>query len=97
MINICEIHRSDINRDGIVDIDDTIILGQAYGSRPGNDTWNPNADINQDGVVDDVDLEILHNDFGRVCPVTASPTTTVLGVFVVAAVIMYVVTKLIWR
>ena len=68
----CDNPRADINRDGIVDNDDQILLGAAYGSRPGDSNWNPDADINQDGVVDYIDLAILGENFGCTfdpCPV----------------------------
>ena len=60
----CNNPRADINRDGIVNIDDELLLGAAYGSHPGDANWNPDADINQDGVVDSKDLGIIGANFG---------------------------------
>ena len=92
MINICEIQRSDINRDGKVDMDDTIILGRAYGSSPGDATWNPDADINQDGRVDATDMKILENDFGRECQ--TPPTIPLIAVgWMVGLGILYILTR----
>lgn len=58
-------YRGDINRDGEVDIIDTVLMGLAFNSKPTNPNWNPNADINGDGAVDIFDLVILATDFGK--------------------------------
>lgn len=54
----------DINGDGVVNILDAILLGNAFGSVPGNTNWNPKADLNGDGVVNILDAIILANNFG---------------------------------
>ncbi|MCY3743893.1 MAG: T9SS type A sorting domain-containing protein [Candidatus Poribacteria bacterium] len=48
----------DINRDGVVNIQDLIIVGARYGQRGQND-----ADLNGDGLVDIVDLVLVANAF----------------------------------
>jgi hypothetical protein len=58
----------DLNGDGIVDIYDAIILGNAYNSTPGRPTWNSNADINGDGIVDIYDAILLANNFNKSYP-----------------------------
>ncbi|RKU24830.1 hypothetical protein C6503_00105 [Candidatus Poribacteria bacterium] len=49
----------DINRDGVVNIQDLVIVGARYGQRGQND-----ADLNGDGLVDIVDLVLVTNEFG---------------------------------
>jgi hypothetical protein len=58
----------DINGDGSVSLADLVILANAYGSRPGDTKWNPNADINGDNIVDLSDLAILANHYGQHYP-----------------------------
>ena len=48
----------DINRDGVVNIQDLIIVGARYGQRGHN-----SADLNGDGLVDIVDLVLIANEF----------------------------------
>jgi hypothetical protein len=31
----------DVNHDGVIDIFDWVMLGVAFGSRPGDANWNP--------------------------------------------------------
>jgi parallel beta-helix repeat protein len=47
---------------------DLLILANAYGSRPGNLKWNPNADINDNGKVDLSDLVLLATHYGQHYP-----------------------------
>ena len=49
----------DINRDGVVNIQDLAIAGARYGQQGQND-----ADLNGDGLVDIVDLVLVANAFG---------------------------------
>lgn len=62
----------DINKDGVVDLRDLVILAKAYGSKPGDTKWNPDADIdgNSVGVVGFVvglsDLVFLAANYKRV-------------------------------
>jgi parallel beta-helix repeat protein len=55
----------DINRDGKVTLTDLVLLAMAYGSRPGDLKWNPNADINNNGTVDLPDLVLLAKCYGK--------------------------------
>ena len=55
----------DINGDGIVNILDSIIMGNAFLSNPSSPNWNPNADLNTDLVVNILDAIILANHFGQ--------------------------------
>lgn len=58
--------KGDINKDNLVNYKDAIILGAAFGSRPGDPNWNSNADINGDGVVNYRDAIILGANFGSI-------------------------------
>jgi len=47
---------------------DLVILAQAYGSKPGEPKWNPNADIDDNGVVGLTDLVIMAQNYGKTAP-----------------------------
>jgi hypothetical protein len=55
----------DINGDDSVDILDALLASAAYGSRPGDPNWNPEADLNGDGIVNILDLIMLSMHFGQ--------------------------------
>jgi len=57
----------DINGDGAVNYYDAILAGVAFGSKPGDPNWNPNADLNRDNFVNFLDVIILGRNFGAVC------------------------------
>ncbi len=54
----------DVNYDGKVDIIDASLLAYAFGTKPGDPKWNPNADLNGDGKVNIIDAAILGYWFG---------------------------------
>ena len=58
----------DINGDFTVGLKDLVILADAYGSKPGDPKWNPNADIAGNGVVGLSDLVILAQHYGQHYP-----------------------------
>jgi hypothetical protein len=58
----------DLNLDREVSLADLVLLAQAYGSKPGDSNWNPNADINGNGIVDLADLVILAQHYGQHYP-----------------------------
>jgi parallel beta-helix repeat protein len=58
----------DLNGDFKVSLADLVILAIAYGSRPGDPGWNPNADIDGNSVVGLSDLVILANHYGQQFP-----------------------------
>jgi len=58
----------DLNGDFKVSLADLVTLAIAYGSRPGDPRWNPNADIDGNGVVGLSDLVILANHYGQQFP-----------------------------
>ena len=55
----------DINGDDTVNLLDAILASAAYGSKPGNPKWNPEADLNGDGVIDILDVIKLSMHFGQ--------------------------------
>jgi hypothetical protein len=63
----------DINGDGKVDIEDVATAAKAFGSKPGNPRWNPDADITgneylvPDGVVNIMDIALIAKNFGKHC------------------------------
>lgn len=63
----------DINGDGKVDMKDIAIAAAAFGTRPGDPRWNPDADITgpiplvPDGQVDMRDISLIAKNFGKGC------------------------------
>jgi Dockerin type I domain len=55
----------DLNDDGIVDIFDTVLFAEAFGSVPLSSSWNARADMNNDGIIDIFDALILVTNFGK--------------------------------
>jgi len=55
----------DINGDFRVSLADLVILAQAFGSRPDEAKWNPNADIDANGVASLADLVTLAVYYGQ--------------------------------
>ena len=53
----------DINKDGVVNLKDLVLLSKAYGSKPGDPNWNPQADISGDGRVNLPDLVLLASNY----------------------------------
>jgi hypothetical protein len=58
----------DINGDFKVTLQDLVLLANAYGTKPGDTKWNPNADINGDGKVSLSDLVLMANHYGQHYP-----------------------------
>jgi hypothetical protein len=58
----------DINGDLKVNLMDLVLFANAYGSKPINANWNPNADMNDNGKVDTSDLGILALHYGQHYP-----------------------------
>jgi hypothetical protein len=58
----------DINGDFKVSLADLVILANAYGSKPGDTKWNPNADINGNNIVDLSDLVLMAIHYGQHYP-----------------------------
>jgi hypothetical protein len=58
----------DLNGDFKVTLQDLVLLANAYGSKPGDTKWNPNADINGDGKVSLADLVLMATHYGQHYP-----------------------------
>jgi len=57
---------ADVNSDGIVDIVDLVTCALAFGSKPGDDNWDPRADVaNEFGLINIVDLVMIAIHFGE--------------------------------
>ena len=68
----CLILLADLNDDRGVNILDLIIVGNAFGSKPGDPRWNSTADIYgpgkvPDGIVNVYDLSLVGKKFGDEC------------------------------
>lgn len=57
--------QGDINDDGIVSIYDLALVCKAYGSKEGDENYNPDADLNDDGIIDITDLAIVDENYGK--------------------------------
>lgn len=55
----------DLNGDGEVKIKDIAMAAKAFGSKPGDDNWEPNADINEDGEIKIFDVATVAKEFGK--------------------------------
>lgn len=58
----------DIDGDFKVGLTDLQILAAAYGSKPGDPNWNPNADMDNSGAVGLLDLLTLSQHYGQHYP-----------------------------
>ncbi|MEW6087762.1 MAG: fibronectin type III domain-containing protein [bacterium] len=66
-----KVKMGDIEMEGDVPVEsrvdgyDLIILSISFGSKTGDDYYNPNVDLNGDGIIDGTDLNILAGSFGK--------------------------------
>ncbi|MEM3731756.1 MAG: PKD domain-containing protein [Candidatus Bathyarchaeia archaeon] len=58
-------HRTDLNKDGAVNIVDLSIAAIAYQTKPEYPKWNATADINKDEIINILDLSIIAKDYGK--------------------------------
>jgi hypothetical protein len=58
--------RSDLNKDGKVNIQDVVIAAVAYDSQPDDPRWNGMADLDKNGMVNIVDISRVAIDYGKV-------------------------------
>jgi len=58
----------DVNGDKIVDVFDLIKVAIAFGSKPGDPSWNPNTDLKEDNLIDVFDLIRVAIHFGETTP-----------------------------
>ena len=57
----------DINGDGVINVQDLVLVKKAVGSYPGHSRWNPDADLNSDLVVNVKDLVLTKKNVGKAC------------------------------
>jgi len=58
----------DSNCDGVVDIKDLVIWGNAFGSKPNYPNWNPNTNFKPDNIIDIFDAVIMATHYGETYP-----------------------------
>ncbi len=59
MVSSVKAITGDLNGDGFVNGEDAALLGQAFGSKPTDASWNPAADLNGDGFINAKDVMLL--------------------------------------
>lgn len=59
------IYLCDLDNDGSVSIYDIVSAVAAYGSKPGDSNWNPDADLIQDNVIDIFDITVAAGNYGE--------------------------------
>ncbi|MDI6826147.1 MAG: S8 family serine peptidase [Candidatus Aenigmarchaeota archaeon] len=57
--------KTDLNNDGEVNIIDIAIVAKAYGSKPGDPRWDPDADLDNNGIVNIIDVAKVAREFGK--------------------------------
>lgn len=57
----------DLNDDCVVNIIDLNIVARAYGTRPGDEKWDPVADLNGDDVINMIDMNKVARQYGEAC------------------------------
>jgi hypothetical protein len=55
----------DVNHDGKINMDDVVIVLDAFGSTPGKPNWNIDCDINNNSKVDMGDIVIVLEHYGQ--------------------------------
>ena len=73
--HIPSIQKWDVNNDGIVDIQDLLLVSNNFGKV---NPANPEVDVNQDGNVDIIDLLLIASHYGESSSTPAPPKSTVL-------------------
>jgi len=63
---ISKVMKEDVNHDGQIDIMDVTMVARSFGSKPGDQNWNPDADINKDDTVDNLDMYMVEEMFKKV-------------------------------
>jgi hypothetical protein len=57
--------KADLNFDGVVNILDISIVARAFGTRPGDPSWNETADLDKNGTVNIIDVTMVARDYGK--------------------------------
>lgn len=56
----------DVNHDARVDMRDVSIVARLFGTKLGDEKWNPHADIDENGKIDMRDISIAASSFGEI-------------------------------
>jgi hypothetical protein len=59
------IKSTDVNGDGLVDVEDLGAVALAWQSSPGNPNWNPYVDFDNNGFINIIDVSIVALDYGK--------------------------------
>ena len=62
--DVVDWHDLDVNSDGVIDIFDISTVARAYGSKLGDENYDPRVDFNQDSVIDDSDIHLITPYYG---------------------------------
>jgi len=54
----------DVNRDGIIDVDDLVLVANFYNHTPSS-AWDPNRDLNNDKIIDLTDLSTVAAKYAK--------------------------------
>lgn len=57
--------KTDLNRDGKVNIQEISFVAAALGSKPSHPRWNPVADVDRNAEVNMIDIVIIAIDYGK--------------------------------
>jgi len=55
----------DVNEDGLVGMLDLVIVVKAFGSKPSDPHWNPDADVDKNDYINTLDLYIVSSHYGE--------------------------------
>ncbi|MDH5746417.1 MAG: M28 family peptidase [Candidatus Bathyarchaeota archaeon] len=58
-------YRTDLNKDGIVDIMDIALVAKAYETKPEDPNWNEIADLDENDIIDIRDIAKAVKDYGK--------------------------------
>ena len=60
----CSLTATDEDGDGNANFADFLTFAGKFGSRPGQERYDPRCDLNGDGQIDSADFFIFANNFG---------------------------------
>ncbi|MDI6826303.1 MAG: NosD domain-containing protein, partial [Candidatus Aenigmarchaeota archaeon] len=55
----------DLDPNGKIDIKDIAIVARAFGSKPGDTNWDPDADLDNNSIVNIIDIAKVAKEFGN--------------------------------
>ena len=65
LMQVETIRKTDINADGIVNIQDITLVALAYGTTPTQPRWNEEADMDDNKTINILDVTIIARNFGQ--------------------------------